>query len=68
MADPGTVSLVIRGPAVTSAFQILDLKTGQPRTRVGAAEQAGPQEEGEARIPAPRLREIETYLAQHGLI
>lgn len=68
MAEPGTVSLVIRGPAVAGTFRILDLKNGQPRTRAGAASAAGPQEEGEAPLGLERLCEIGRMLVDAGLI
>lgn len=68
LAEPSTISLVIRGPAVMGSFKIVDLKTGESRTRLGAEAAAAPQEPGEERIGLDRFAEIEAYLEQQRLI
>jgi hypothetical protein len=61
VAEPFTVSLVIRGPAVKDRFLVMDRTTGQSWWQYGAAWESGAQAERK-RMSLARLGEVTGWL------
>jgi hypothetical protein len=61
VAEPFTVSLVIRGPAVKDRFLVMDRTTGQSWWQYGAARESTAQAEGK-RMSLARLGEVTGWL------
>jgi hypothetical protein len=66
-AEPGTMSIILQGPAQLESFDIIDLKNGQTRTRYGAARASGVQEAGERPMTVGRVAEVIALARQRGL-
>jgi hypothetical protein len=63
VAEPYTVSLVIRGPAVTDRFLVMDRKTGESWWQHGAATET-PEESAGKRMTADRFSQIRGLLSE----
>ncbi|MBF6137233.1 hypothetical protein IU433_22210 [Nocardia puris] len=66
VAEPFTVSLVVRGPAVKDRFLVADRRTGQVWWQYGA-DQESPEESVKKRMTGERLQEIVARLAEWDL-
>jgi len=67
VADPFTISLVLRGPAVKNRLLNLDRETGKTWWSYGA-ENESPTEADSHRMTAARLDEVANYLLDAGVI
>jgi hypothetical protein len=66
VAEPYTVSLVIRGPAVKDRFLVMDRKTGQSWWQYGASQEPAYDAE-QKRMSVERLAELTTSLREWDL-
>lgn len=66
VAEPYTVSLVIRGPAVKDRFLVMNRKTGESWWQYGA-KQESPAEAAPKRMTAERLHELRELLGEWGV-
>jgi hypothetical protein len=66
VAEPYTVSLVIRGPAVKDRFLVMDRKTGQSWWQYGASQEPAYDAE-QKRMSVERLAELTNSLREWGL-
>ncbi len=66
VAEPYTVSLVIRGPAVKDRFLVMDRKTGQSWWQYGASQEPAYDAE-QKRMSVERLTELTTSLREWDL-
>ena len=66
VAEPYTVSLVIRGPAVKDRFLVMDRKTGQSWWQYGASQEPAYDAE-QKRMSVERLGELTTSLREWDL-
>lgn len=66
VAEPYTVSLVIRGPAVKDRFLVMDRKTSKSWWQYGAGQESS-SDAARKRMSATRLAEVTTKLHQWGL-
>ena len=66
VAEPYTVSLVIRGPAVKDRFLVMDRKTGQSWWQYGASQEPGYDAE-QKRMSVERLAELTNSLREWDL-
>jgi hypothetical protein len=66
VAEPYTVSLVIRGPAVKDRFLVMDRKTGQSWWQYGASQEPAYDTE-QKRMSVERLAELTTSLREWDL-
>lgn len=66
VAEPHTVSLVIRGPAVKDRFLVMDRKTGQSWWQYGAASESA-QDAARKRMSVDRFRELRGQLNDWGV-
>ncbi|KDA40520.1 hypothetical protein E0F15_22700 [Frankia sp. B2] len=66
VAEPFTVSLVIRGPAVKDRFLVMDRKTGERWWQFGAAQETA-AEAARKRLTRDRLDELTTSLREWDL-
>jgi hypothetical protein len=66
VAEPYTVSLVIRGPAVKERFLVMDRKTGQSWWQYGASQEPAYDAE-QKRMSVERLAELTTSLREWDL-
>ena len=66
VAEPFTVSLVIRGPAVKDRFVVMDRKTNKSWWQYGAGQES-PSDAARKRMNAGRLAELRTSLRQWAL-
>lgn len=57
VADPGTVSLVVRRPAVADRFLVMDAATGAAWWQYGAAEESDDDSRNK-RMSRERMREV----------
>ncbi|CAM4362178.1 hypothetical protein NONI108955_22690 [Nocardia ninae] len=63
VAEPYTVSLVIRGPAVKDRFLVMDRKTGEAWWQYGQKDESA-EETARKRMGAERLREVSDQLTE----
>lgn len=61
VAEPFTVSLVLRGPAVKDRFLVMDRKTGESWWQYGASQETAQSAE-QKRMSIARLRELTSWL------
>src|SRR5450755_1105203 len=61
VAEPFTVSLVLRGPAVKDRFLVMDRKTGESWWQYGASQESADNAE-QKRMGVERLRELTGWL------
>jgi hypothetical protein len=61
VAEPFTVSLVLRGPAVKDRFLVMDRITGESWWQYGASQESTDNAE-QKRMSAERLRELTGWL------
>jgi hypothetical protein len=66
VAEPYTVSLVIRGPAVKDRFLVMDRKTGQSWWQYGASQEPAYDAE-QKRMTVERLAELTNFLREWDL-
>jgi hypothetical protein len=66
VAEPHTVSLVIRGPAVKDRFLVMDRKTGQSWWQYGAANESA-EDAARKRMSVDRFRELRGQLNDWGV-
>jgi hypothetical protein len=66
VAEPFTVSLVVRGPAVKDRFLVMDRKTGDSWWQYGA-KQESPDEAARKRMSIERFRELRGQLDEWGM-
>jgi len=66
VAEPFTVSLVIRGPAVKDRFLVMDRKTGQSWWQYGAAQEPA-EDAARKRMSVERFRELRGQLDEWGV-
>ena len=66
VAEPYTVSLVIRGPAVKDRFLVMDRKTGQSWWQYGASKEPA-YDAGQKRMSVERLAELTNSLREWDL-
>lgn len=66
-ARPGTVSLIVRGPAVADRFLVTDRTTGSAWWQYGAAEET-PAERDAKRMTAAQATDVVTRLASRGIL
>ncbi|MCP2278808.1 hypothetical protein [Nocardia amikacinitolerans] len=57
VAEPGTVSLVVRGPAVADRFLVMDAATGAAWWQYGAAQESE-ADSRKKRMSRERMREV----------
>ncbi|MEV0354576.1 hypothetical protein AB0H71_00770 [Nocardia sp. NPDC050697] len=67
VAEPGTVSLVVRGPAMTERFLVMDNKTGQAWWQYGSAKET-PEIARSKRMSGERFRELVDSLTEWKVI
>ncbi|WP_101463747.1 hypothetical protein [Nocardia fluminea] len=67
VAEPDTVSLVLRGPAINDRFLVMDAKTGRSWWQYGA-NQESLEDAAKKRMSPQRLEELITLLGQWDLI
>ncbi len=67
VAEPGTVSLVVRGPAMADRFLVMDNATGQAWWQYGAARES-PEDADRKRMTQPRFEELVASLDDWNLI
>jgi len=63
VAEPWTVSLVVRGPAVKDRFLVMDRKTGESWWQYGAAQEPA-EDAAKKRMSADRFGELSGLLAE----
>jgi hypothetical protein len=61
VAEPYTVSLVVRGPTVKDRFLVMDRLTGKSWWQYGVAQES-PEEAAKKRMSADRFREARRQL------
>ena len=66
VAEPYTVSLVVRGPAVKDRFLVMDRKTGESWWQYGAAKEPA-EDAAKKRMSVDRFSELSGLLAEWGL-
>lgn len=66
VAEPYTVSLVVRGPSVKDRFLVMDRKTGESWWQYGAGQEST-EEAGKKRMGAERLTELVDQLREFDL-
>lgn len=67
LADVGTVSVMLQGPTVDGEFHIINLTTGETRSRVGGRPVGDVQEPGEQRLHASDLAALRGRLDELGV-
>ncbi|MFD4444817.1 hypothetical protein ACFWPK_34075 [Nocardia sp. NPDC058519] len=67
VAEPGTVSLVLRGPAINDRFLVMDAKTGRSWWQYGATKESL-EAAARKRMSPQRLEELIVLLGQWDLI
>lgn len=67
VAEPGTVSLVLRGPAINDRFLVMDAKTGQSWWQYGATQESL-EDAAKKRMSPQRLAELTALLGEWDLI
>jgi hypothetical protein len=66
VAEPYTVSLVIRGPAVKDRFVVMDRTTGESWWQYGAIQESA-EETGRKRMPTERVVDLTNRLREMDL-
>jgi hypothetical protein len=66
VAEPYTVSLVIRGPAVKDRFLVMDRSTGKSWWQYGAGQESA-EDAAKKRMPVERVMELTNRLRELGL-
>jgi hypothetical protein len=66
VAEPYTVSLVVRGPAVKDRFLVMDRKTGESWWQYGAAQESA-EEAAKKRMSVEHFREMRSLLDEWGV-
>ncbi len=67
VAEPGTVSLVLRGPAINDRFLVMDAKTGKSWWQYGAAKESL-EDAAKKRMSPQRLEELVALLGEWNLL
>lgn len=67
VAEPGTVSVVVRGPAQADRFLVMDNKTGEAWWQYGAAKET-PEDAYRKRMAGERFEELVTSLTDWNVI
>ncbi|MFI5720755.1 hypothetical protein [Nocardia sp. NPDC051750] len=67
VAEPGTVSIVVRGPAMTERFLVMDNKTEEAWWQYGAAKEP-PEDAYRKRMTGQRFDELVTSLTEWNVI
>lgn len=67
VAEPYTVSLVVRGPAVKDRFLVMDRKTGESWWQYGAAQES-PEDAAKKRMSVEHFRELRGQLDEWGVL
>jgi predicted metal-dependent enzyme (double-stranded beta helix superfamily) len=66
VAEPYTVSLVVRGPAVKDRFLVMDRKTGESWWQYGAGQESA-EDAAKKRMSVERFRELRGLLDEWGV-
>lgn len=66
VAEPYTVSLVIRGPAIKDRFLVMDRKTGQSWWQYGASQESA-EDAAKKHMSVERLAELSNSLREWNL-
>lgn len=66
VAEPNTVSLVVRGPSVKDRFLVMDRKTGESWWQHGAKDES-PDDAARKRMSVERLLELRSQLYEWGV-